>query len=632
MSDYPRWKYALVVLVLALGVIYAVPNFFQRETAVQVSANRDAEINASFQSRVRGMLDSGDIRYREVELADGGEHLLVRLGDTSGDAQAASSEGPKVADYLKGELGDEYVVALNLASTTPHWLRAIHADAMRLGLDLRGGVHFLMQVDQAAVRENRSKTYVNDIRSTLRDADIRYRAVSKRDEGIGADVVLRSADDRDQAIKLIGNDFSKLRITTGASKEGHYVLHGQMSDDAVRKLAQKTLQQNVGTLRKRINELGVSEPVIQQQGENRIVVELAGVKDTTQAKKMLGATATLEYRGGYGTPQQAREAETTGKIPPQAELYHTKGGRPVLLKKKIIATGDQLINASSGMDQRSGTPKVNVELNSAAAKRMFNFTSAHVGDPMAVVYKETVPQTKMVDGKKVYTSKTNERVISYANINGVFSNKFQTTGLDSMDAASDLALLLRSGSLAAPVRIVSERVIGASLGKDNIKRGITAVLLGVGIVLVMVALYYKLFGLVADVALFFNLMLLLAAMSLIGVTLTMAGIAGMVLTLGIAIDANVLICERVREELRNGCTPLAAIRLGYEKAWTTILDSHLTTMLAALALMTVATGSIRGFGVTLFIGITCSLFTSVTVTHAITALIHGGRKLKKLSV
>jgi preprotein translocase subunit SecD len=379
----------------------------------------------------------------------------------------------------------------------------------------------------------------------------------------------------------------------------------------------------------------VSEPLIQQQGESRIVVELAGVQDPTEAKKLIGAVATLQYRPGIGQAgdPQAQEAARTGNIPPDANLYRMRGSNlPVLVSKRIIVTGNQLVDASSGIDQQSGTPKVDVTLNAAGAKKMGDFTNANVGKPMAVVYVEQVYETKVVDGKEVRVPKVTETVINDASIASPFSKQFQTTGLGSPKEASDLALLLKGGALAAPMDIVEESVIGASLGQDNIDKGFKAVMLGLALVLLAAAIYYKLFGLVADIALFFNLVILLAVMSLIGVTLTMPGVAGIVLTLGMAIDANVLICERVREELRNGSTPHASIRAGYEKAWSTILDANVTHLIAALALTTMGTGAIKGFGVTLMIGILTSLFTSVTLTHAFTALIHGHRKLKTLSV
>jgi preprotein translocase subunit SecD len=448
-------------------------------------------------------------------------------------------------------------------------------------------------------------------------------------------VILRSAADRSTASDAIANEYTDLNVANGASTGDRFVLNAMIKPQKLRDLSRSAITQNLSTLRNRINALGVSEPLIQQQGESRIVVELAGVQDPTEAKKLIGAVATLQYRPGIGHAgdAQAQEAARTGSIPPDANLYRMRGSNlPVLVSKQIIVTGNQLVDASSGIDQQSGTPKVDVTLNAAGAKKMGDFTNANVGKPMAVVYVEQVYETKIVDGKEVRVPKITETVINDASIASPFSKQFQTTGLGSPKEASDLALLLKGGALAAPMDIVEEGVIGASLGQDNIDKGFKAVLLGLALVLLAAAIYYKLFGLVADIALFFNLVILLAVMSLINVTLTMPGVAGIVLTLGMAIDANVLICERVREELRNGSTPHAAIRAGYEKAWSTILDANVTHLIAALALTTMGTGAIKGFGVTLMIGILTSLFTSVTLTHAFTALIHGHRKLKTLSV
>jgi len=367
--------------------------------------------------------------------------------------------------------------------------------------------------------------------------------------------------------------------------------------------------------------------LIQQQGQTRIVVELPGVQDTAEAKRVLGAVASLEYHADDPNVNP-QEAARTGNVPPDDRLYYMKDGTPVVLKKRVIVSGDELVDASSGYDQQTGMPDVNVTLNSAGARKMLDFTTENVGKRMGVVYIETTPVVKVVDGKEVHTSKTTETVLNNAVIQGVFGKKFQTTGLTQQEAQT-LSLMLRSGSLAAPMDIVEQSVIGPSLGQDNIRKGERAVILGLALVLLAAAFYYRLFGLVADIALVFNLLILIAVMSAIGVTLTMPGIAGIVLTLGMAIDANVLICERIREELRNGSTPLASIRAGYEKAWSVILDANVTHLLAALGLITVGAGAIKGFGITLFIGISTSLFTSVTMTHAITALIHGRRKKLK---
>jgi preprotein translocase subunit SecD len=631
MSDFPRWRYYLVAVVLVLGILYALPNLYKPLQAVQVSAAQSgATLDPTVQQKITSALQAAKIPYVDESLkhdTNRGDYVLI--GFDNGDLQKSA------ADALKTALGDSYTIAFNLESTVPSWLRAIGGRPMPLGLDLQGGVRFLMAVDQDDVIDKQENRYTQDITALLKDKKIQFVSVSRNAvRGQGVIVVLGSAADRSATSDAIANEYTDLAVTDGTNTGDRYVLNALIKPDKLRDLQTNAIRQNLATLGNRINALGVSEPVIQAQGQDHISVELAGVQDPAEAKKVIGATATLEYVAGIGDARDPAvlDAAKTGNVPPDAHLYYGPEGQPYLVSKNIIASGDELVDASSGTDSQSGTPSVNVTLNSAAAAKMLDFTSNNVGKPMAVVYVETTTDTKIVDGKEVRTPKTTYKVINYATIQGVFSNHFQTTGLGTAKAASDLALMLKGGSLAARMDIVQEGVIGPSLGQDNIDKGLKAVLLGLGLVLLAAAIYYKLFGLVADVALFFNLVILVAVMSLIGVTLTMPGIAGIVLTLGMAIDANVLICERVREELRNGSTPLAAIRAGYEKAWATILDANVTHLIAALALTTMGSGPIKGFGVTLLIGILTSMFTSVTVTHAITALIHGGRKLKTLSV
>ncbi|MEO7052483.1 MAG: protein translocase subunit SecD [Rhodanobacter sp.] len=627
MTDFPRWKYALVALVMLFGVIYALPNAFRSVPAVQVSANGSAPpADQALRQQVVEALQKQKVAFGEVIVQ--GDNLLATFADT--DIQKSGS------DTIKTLLGDKYTVAFKLQSTVPAWLGAIGARAMPLGLDLQGGVHFLMQVDENDVIDKQESSYADDIRSVLRDKNIRYESVTRNSvRGKGIAVVLRSATDRSKASDAIANEYNDLLVSDGSNTGDRYVLNAVIKPDKLRNITRDAITQNLQTLRNRINVLGVSEPLIQQQGDSHIVVDLAGVQDPTEAKKLIGTVATLEYRPGIGHPgdPQAVEAAKTGNVPPDANLYYMRDSKqPVLVSKKVIVTGNELVDASSGIDQQSGTPKVDVTLNATGARKMSDFTNANVGKPMAVVYVERVTETTTIDGKEVRTPKVTESVINDANIASPFSKQFQTTGLGSPKEASDLALLLKGGAFAAPVDIIEEGVIGSSLGADNIDKGFKSVMLGLALVLLGALIYYKLFGLVADIALFFNLVILVAVMSLIGVTLTMPGIAGIVLTLGMAIDANVLICERVREELRNGSTPHAAIRAGYEKAWSTILDANVTHLIAALALTTMGTGAIKGFGVTLMIGILTSLFTSVTLTHAFTAAIHGHRKLKTLSV
>ncbi|TAN09043.1 MAG: protein translocase subunit SecD [Rhodanobacteraceae bacterium] len=620
MTDFPRWRYWLVGIVMVLGLVYATPNVYRPQPAVQISANREAKIDAALQKQVAADLTKAHIPFQDIAI--GKDRMLVRFANTQVQLQGS--------DTLRLALGDDYTVALNLATTVPHWLQAIGARAMPLGLDLQGGVHFLLSVDENAVLKKQQQRYLDDIRSILRQKQIPYDVVSLSGDGVQA--VFKSADDRDKATTAIGADTTDLNLTDARTPGGGYALHADIKPDVLRTLAQAAITQNVTTLRNRVNALGVSEPLIQQQGQSRIVVELPGVQDTAEAKRALGATATLEYHADDPNVNP-QEAQRTGDVPPDDRLYFMKDGTPVVLKKRVIVSGDELVDASAGFDQQSGMPDVNVTLNSAGARRMLDFTTENVGKRMGVVYIETTPVVKIVDGKEVHTSRTTETVLNNAVIQGVFGKKFQTTGL-SQQEAQNLSLMLRSGSLAAPMDIVEQSVIGPSLGQDNIKKGDRAIVLGLSLVLLAAAIYYRLFGLVADVALVFNLLLLVAVMSVVGVTLTMPGIAGIILALGMAIDANVLICERIREELRNGSTPLAAIRAGYEHSFPVIVDAHVTHLIASIALIAAGAGAIKGFGVTLAIGIIISLFTSLTMTHAITALIHGGRhrKLKTLWV
>jgi len=640
MNEFSKWKYALIGLVLLLGFIYALPNVFIPQPAVQISANRGGTVDVALKEKVQGVLEKNKLAFSAMEL--NGDRLLARVNDdeTQNTAQA----------LIAKELGDQYIVAINMASTVPPWLRAIGASAMPLGLDLQGGVHFLLDVDQKATIDKLQQRYRDDMSTALREAKIRYDSISPTPNGIV--ITLKSAEDRKAAGNVIAGkvnqpeklgDQPPMELLDGATTADSYALVAKIRDPLIQERVRAATTSNLTTLRNRVNQLGVSEPIIQQQGANRIVVELAGVHDTAEAKKILGATATLEYRAvdesATGrTNEGAYNAAKTGNVPPESRLYYESriGGDgkpvPIILSKKVIVTGDELVDATSIPDQQSGLPAVSIRLNAKGGQKMLEFTQQAVGKRMAAVYIERVPTTTTVDGKEVRTFKETQQVINAATIQGVFSNRFQTTGLSSMKEASELALLLRAGSLAAPVDIVEQHVIGASLGKDNIVKGIKAVILGLAAVLLAAAIYYHLFGLIADLGLVLNLLLLVAVLSIAQATLTMPGIAGIVLTLGMAIDANVLICERIREELRNGATPLASIKAGYEKAWATILDANVTHLLAAIGLFAFGSGPIKGFAVTLFLGILTSMFTSVTVTHAIVNLVYSGRKLKGLSV
>lgn len=612
MLTYARWKYVVLLLVVLLSALYALPNVFPQDPSVQVSANRGGRVDAALVSRVRETLGRAGVSPKAVERDE--DDVLVRLGNA--DQQV------RVADALREVLGNDYVVALNLASTVPSWLEKLGARPMLLGLDLQGGVHFLMQVDQQAARDKRIDALAEDVRVQLRDARIRYDSVERRPDG-GVVAQLTSAADAARARDLLVRGQTGLDVQLAGS-----AMTVRLTEAEMQRLALDSVEQNVSTLRNRVNALGVAEPVIQRQGTDRIIVELPGVQDTAQAKRVLGATATLEYRAVVEGDAQA--AVESGSVPPEARVYYEVGPngarRPVLLSKRVIATGDQLVDAKSTFDSQSGTPAVSVRLNSAGGQRMFDFTSENVGKPMAVVFIERIPEVRKVNGQEVRTTRVNEEVISVANINGVFGRDFQTTGLESSQFAADLALQLRSGSLAAPMDFVEERIVGPSLGAENVERGLTAVLFSFAFTLVFFLFYYRVFGLVTCLALLLNLLALVALMSLFGATLSLPGLAGIALTVGMSVDANVLINERIREELRAGVPPQTAIATGYDKAAGTIADANITAILAGVALFAFGTGPVQGFAVALIVGILTSMYTAVSASRAIATLIYGRRK------
>ncbi len=497
---------------------------------------------------------------------------------------------------------------------------------MNLGLDLRGGVHFLLEVDMKAAVAQRLERYETDLRRGLREMDVRYTGIERRGDILT--IVLRDASDRPAAREGLRKTYPELLVESPEARPDALVL--RLSEADQEQLRSFALQQNLNTLRNRINELGVAEPVVQQQGRDRIVVQLPGVQDTARAKEILGATATLEFRL-VDMDADAAQAARTGQVPVGAKLYRHRDGFPVLLKRELIVTGDQLVDASSGFDGQSGGPSVNVTLDSRGAARMGDTTRQNLGRQMAVVFVENRSDLRTENGQTVRVRRTVEEVVSIATIQGIFSNRFQITGLAPQEAR-DLALLLRSGALAAPVDIIEERTVGPSLGQQNIEQGWDAVLLGFFLVVLVVGVYYKVFGLIANLALLFNVVILVALMSILQATLTLPGIAGIVLTVGMAVDANVLIFERIREELRNGSTPQAAIYSGYEKAFSTIADSNITTIIAAALLFGLGSGPVRGFAVTLTLGILASMFTSITGTRALVNLIYGNRRVTQLSI
>lgn len=624
MLEFARWKYALAALIFLLGILYSLPNLYPQDTAVQITGTRGFTVDEALGERVSDILDGGGIGYKATDIEQG--NLLVRLVDPNAQVRAA--------DLVRAALGSDYIVALNLASTVPNWLDKLGASPMVLGLDLQGGVHFTMEVDQQAALEKREDGLAEDIRVLLRDQGVGFIAVERSASGI--DVQLRDAADRGRTYQLLGRDLPELLIVDGATRN---TLRATVREAAIKEIADEALEQNVATLRNRINELGVAEPVIQRQGESRIVVQLPGVQDTAHAKKILGSTATLEYRAVLGDAEAAFDAMRGGRVPPEARLYYQRdrgpnGERvPVLLARRLIASGDQLVDASSGFDPEAGSPMVSVRLNAVAGQRMLDFTTENVGRGMAVVFIERTPETRIVDGEEVRTTRVTEEVISVANIQGVFGSRFQTTGLSSSQEASELALLLRAGSLAAPVDIVSERIIGPSLGKENIERGWQAVGFSFVFVLIFFLVYYRGFGLITNVALLVNMLLVIAVMSLIGATLTLPGLAGIALTVALSVDANVLINERIREELRAGNSPGMSIAIGYDKAIGTILDANVTALLAGIALFAFGTGPVKGFAVSMCLGILTSMYSAVTISRAIATLVYGRRRrLKHVSI
>jgi preprotein translocase subunit SecD len=613
-NRFPLWKNLLIIAVLVLATIYSLPNFFGEDPSVQLSPLRSAKLDEATRVQVEKLLSDSGMKPKSLELSE--KRLLVRFTETETQLKAA--------DLLAGALGNNYTVALNLAPSTPAWLRAINAQPMYLGLDLRGGVHFLMQVDTEAAVRQAEERYAEDIRSLLRESKIRYLSVDRSNQTIE----VKFPDDQTlaQARDVLRRELRGLELDGNGN-----VIKARLSETERRETRRLAVAQNITTLRNRINELGVAEPVIQQQGEDRIVVQLPGVQDTARAKEILGATATLEFR--LVDTEHSVQGLEEGKTPLGTRLYQDRNGRPILLQRKIIVTGDQIVDASSGLDSQSGSPAVFVTLNGIGARKMADVTRENIGKPMAVVYIETKTETREVEGRKVTTKKKIEEVINVATIRDRFSKRFQITGLDSTDEARNLALLLRAGALAAPVDIVEERTVGPSLGQENIERGVKSNVYGFIAIAVFMIMYYRVFGFFSIVALSVNVLLLVAVLSLMQATLTLPGLAGIALTVGMAIDANVLINERIREELRAGVTPQAAIYAGYDRAFATILDSNVTTFIAGISLFVLGAGPVRGFAAVLCIGILTSMFSAVVVSRALVNLTYGRRrKLAKLAV
>ena len=618
MNRYPIWKYLLIAIVILVGVVYATPNLFGKDPVLQISVSaRIDAIAPGAQAQAETALKANNLSYKSVE--SGKRSLMIRFRNVEDQIKAY--------DIVRQAMGSSYVVAQNLAPATPEWLRAISALPMYLGLDLSGGVHLLMEVDMDAAIATRMEQYVGDLRTTMRQEKIRGGRVTRN--GHQVKIRFRDQASRDQANEVLSEQFRDLDLRS--NEEGGYSLEASFTETARREEMRQALQQNITTLRKRVNELGVREPVIQQQGDRRIVVQVPGVQDPTLVKEILSATATLEFRLANETGDA--QAATQGRVPVGSRLYYERSGNPILLNRRVMLTGDSITDAKSGIDSQNGGSSVTISLDGKGGRKFSRATRDVVGRLLAVIYIEKKKITHIRNGKQVKETQLIEEVINVARIREQLGSRFQITGLDSSREARNLALLLRAGALRAPIEIIEERTIGPSLGQDNIDQGFNSVLIGLIFVLAFMAFWYKAFGMVANFALAVNLVLLVAVLSMFQATLTLPGIAGIVLTVGMAVDANVLIFERIREELRVGNSPQASISAGYDKALSTIADANITTLLAALVLYGLGTGPIKGFATTLSIGIITSMFTAIMVTRAVVNLTYGRqRRINKLSI
>ena len=615
MNHNTGWKNILIVFFLLLSTLYALPNIYGSDLAIQISGTGDYIVSDQDVKDIEVALADNDIDHKSIGLVD--SRILIRFNDSQSQLSSKA--------LLKESLSRNYVVALNLAPSIPQWLSNIGGKAMSLGLDLRGGVHFLLEVDMDAVIATSINRYENELRSLLKK-DRLYRKILKENNFLV--VKFKEQNLKDQAKKVIRDELPDLMIVQGSESELQLSLEVTANAQSVSK--KSALKQNLTTLRNRVNELGVAEPIIQQQGTDRIVVQLPGVQDTARAKEILGAVATLEFRM-VDEKNDLQSAVNSGKTPSGSKLYYFKDGRPLLLKTSVIVTGENIIDAASGVDQHS-SPMVSITLDNAGGRSMLETTKEYLHHRMAVVYIENNVETIIKDGETIKSRSKTQDIINAATIQSTFSNRFQITGLDSSREARNLALLLRAGSLSAPIEIIEERTIGPSLGADNIKKGLISVLVGFALVLVFMGLRYRVFGLVANAALTINLVTIVSILSLLQATLTLPGIAGIVLTVGMAVDANVLIFERIKEELHVNNNIQKAISEGYGKALLTIADANITTLIAALVLFSFGTGPVKGFAVTLSIGIITSMFTAIIVSRAIINMIYGRKKVEELAI
>src|SRR6056300_108651 len=617
MNHYAGWKNALIAVFLFISALYALPNIFGSDLSVQISSTGENPITESDAEKVESILRKENIQANSVDVVN--RRILARFNDS--ETQLIAKE------VLKEGLGRNYVTALNLAPAIPNWLSSLGGKAMSLGLDLRGGVHFLLEVDMNEVVRMANDRYYNELRNLLREERL-YKRIKIANQSLN--VEYKTSDAKLKGDDLVRKDLPDLVIKDNVESNSNSSVY-EMSDSAKREAKLAALKQNITTLRNRVNELGVAEPIIQQQGLERIVVQLPGVQDTARAKEILGAVATIEFRlvDEKNDPQTAVQS---GKVPIGSKLFYFKNGTPLLLKTRVIATGENITGAASGVDQESNSPMVNITLDNAGGRAMLDTTKKHINERMAVIFIENKVESIEKNGKIEKKRTQTKDIINAATIRGTFSSRFQVTGLDSAREARNLALLLRAGSLSAPIEIIEERTVGPSLGAENIERGFISVIIGFLLVLVFMFYKYRLFGMVANVALTLNLVMIVSFLSLLQATLTLPGIAGIVLTVGMAVDANVLIFERIKEELANGTRIQKAIDSGYEKALLTIADANITTLIAAIVLFSFGTGPIKGFAVTLSIGIITSMFTAIIVSRAIINKVYGGKKITELAL
>lgn len=615
-NQYPAWKYLLIIIVLAVGCLYAMPNLYPDDFAVQITGAQSTTLpDDAVLAKAESVLKNAQISAKGISRSE--KNILVRVNSAEDQLKAQA--------LLNRELGNDFIAALNMAETTPSWLRALNAGPMKLGLDLRGGVHFLLEVDMEKALDARIATHISELKALMRDEKIRYRTLEK--EGIdGIRIKLRDVEERTKASDLAFSKFRQYTRTDLQDGEDIYLVM-KLSQEEIKQIEDYAVQQNLVTLRNRVNELGVAEPLVQRQGRNRIVVELPGVQDTATAKRTIGKTANLEFR------LEGRADASSLEV--QKFSFKSMPDRTAMLEKDVIVRGDNVSHAKSGFDE-NGMPQVNISLDAIGGKFMLDVTKRSIGRKMGVLFIEQKSELieRTVNGEKEVVRRNRETkdIINLATIQGTFGNQFVITGLESPAEASELALLLRAGALAAPIYFVEERTVGPSLGQQNIDAGLLSVQIGFLLVMLFMIVVYKLFGIVANIALLANVIIMCAAMSMISATLTLPGIAGIVLTIGMAVDANVLIFSRIKEELANGLSPQQAIFAGYERAFVSILDSNITTLIAAVILFAVGTGPVKGFAITLSLGILTSMFTAIVVTRAVINLIYGGRKVAKLSI